>query len=217
MIKKLLLKVKKYLPWILGVVLFISVGAGLFYKQKSIKAAITNIILAEKLRISKSETAYIRVKFKLLGDTSTVIIDQWKDRAEVAESKVDNIQVKSSADIKAIRNQKGELQSRYDTLEFEALKMSDKVSAQSSLILALKGEIGELHVRDNVRLEHIGALEGKLEECQKLLDISIANTASILKKSWLLKLFGNIKIGPGLLMGVDGHPHFGIGALWAIN
>ena len=217
MIKKLLLKVKKYLPWILGVVLFISVGAGLFYKQKSIKAAITNIILAEKLRISKSETAYIRVKFKLLGDTSTVIIDQWKDRAEVAESKVDNIQVKSSADIKAIRNQKGELQSRYDTLEFEALKMSDKVSAQSSLILALKGEIGELHVRDNVRLEHIGALEGKLEECQKLLDISIANTASILKKSWLLKLFGNIKVGPGGGFSIAGNGSVGMYAIWAIN
>ena len=217
MIKKLWPKVKKYLPWILAVILFLSVGAGLFYKQRLIKAELTQAVLIEKARILKSEVEYIRVKFKLLGDTSTVAINQWKDRAEAAESKVDSIQVKSAADIRAIRNQKGELQSRYDVLEFEALKMSDKVSAQSGLILALKGEITELHVRDNVRLEYIGELEGKIGECQRLLNISIANTNSILKKGWLFKLFGNIKIGPGGGFGIDGKGSIGIYVIWAVN
>ena len=217
MIKKLWPKVKKYLPWILAVILFISLAAGLFYQQKFAKAELTQAVLIEKARILETERIAIREKFNLLGKASTIRIDALakqlieKDRASQA------ILVKTAKQIRDLRLTAGTWEDKYNRLEPEALQLTAKVQAQDETIGVLNLTIGELQARDLIRLDHIGALEGKLGECQKLLDISIANTNSILKKGWFWKLFGNIKIGPGVVMGIDGKPSFGVGAVWAVN
>jgi len=95
--------------------------------------------------------------------------------------------------------------------------LTAKVKLQGETIGLLKLTVSEMEGQHNEDIKYIADLETKYEKCQSLLDISIANTASILKKSWLLKLFGNIKVGPGVVMGIDGKPSFGVGAVWAIN
>jgi len=217
MIKKLWLKVKKYLPWILAVVLLISLVTGLLYKQRLDRAALTQAVLIEKARILEADRNAIREKFNLLGKASTIKITVLQKTITEKDSASQLIVVKQANEIKALRFTVGSWEDRYNRLEPEALQLSAKVGALEGVIEPLKQANAELEIRDLIRLEHIGELEGKLGECQNLLKVSIANTNSILKKGWLFKLFGNIKIGPGLLMGVDGHPHFGIGALWAIN
>jgi len=214
---KLLLKVKKYFPWILAVILFISLAAGLFYKQKFAKADITNQILAEKARLLEADRKAIREKFNLLGEVSTIKIMALQKLVTEKDNASQLIVVKQANEIKALRFTAGTWEDKYNRLEPEALQLTAKVQVQDETIGLLKLSIGELNDRDLVRLEYIGALEGKLGECQRLLNISIANTNSILKKSWFWKLFGKIKIGPGGGFGINGKGNVGIYAIWAIN
>ena len=214
---QILLKTKKYLPWILAVILFISIAAGLFYKQRLAKAELTQAVLIEKARLLEADRQAIREKFNLLGQASTDRIDALTKQIIEKDRASQSIIAMKNNEIKALRFTAGTWEEKYNRLEPEALQLTAKVQAQDEIIGVLKLQVGELKARDLIRLEHIGALEGKLEECQRLLNISIANTASILKKSWILKLFGKIKIGPGGGFGIDGKGSMGIYAIWAIN
>ena len=217
MIKKLLLKVKKYSPWILAVILFISLAADLFYKQRLAKAEITQAVLIEKARLLEADRQAIREKFNLLGEVSTIKILILQKLVIEKDQAAQAILVKTAKQIKALRFTAGTWEDKYNRLEPECLQLTAKVAAQDETICVLKLANTELNVRDVIRLEYIGELEGKLGECQTLLDISIKNTASILKKGWLFKLFGNIKIGPGGGFSIDGKGSIGIYAIWAIN
>jgi len=217
MIKKLLLKVKKYSPWILAVILFISLAADLFYKQRLAKAEITQAVLIEKARLLEADRQAIREKFNLLGQASTIKIESLTKQIIEKDRASQSILVKTAKQIRDLRLITGTWESKYGILEGEALQLTAKVKAQDETIGLLHLAMAELNDRDKFRAEHIEALEGKLGECQRLLDISIANTNSILKKGWFWKLFGNIKIGPGGGFSISGHGDIGIYAIWAIN
>jgi len=217
MIKKLWLKVKKYLPWILAVVLLISLVTGLLYKQRLDRAALTQAVLIEKARILEADRNAIREKFNLLGKASTIKITVLQKTITEKDSASQLIVVKQANEIKALRFTVGSWEDRYNRLEPEALQLSAKVGALEGVIEPLKQANAELEIRDLIRLEHIGELEGKLGECQNLLKVSIANTNSILKKGWLFKLFGNIKVGPGGGFSIAGNGSVGMYAIWAIN
>ena len=217
MIKKLWPKVKKYLPWILAVILFLSVGAGLFYKQKFAKAELTNIRLAEEKRILAESYSSDRAERIKKDKAKNVVILSLKQQTIEKDRASQAIVVKQANEIKALRFTVGTWEDRYNLLEPEALQLTAKVKLQGETIGLLKLTVSEMEGQHNDDNNYITELETKFEKCQSLLDISIANTASILKKGWLLKLFGNIKVGPGGGFGIDGKGSVGIYAIWAIN
>ena len=175
-----------------------------FERQRRIKAELTNIELKERARLLELEREAMRKKFLLLGEASTVKIGEWMAKYRSAETKAAGIQVKSAAEIRAIRTQAGELQTRYDVLEIEALRLTDKVAALNLVIEPLRLANAELETRDLTRLAQIEHLQGQLGECQKLLNVSIDNTDSLLKKSWVLKLFDKVCVVAGVSIGIDG-------------
>jgi len=217
MIKKLLLKVKKYSPWILAVILFISLAAGLFYKQKFAKAELTQVRLIEEKRILAESYSSDRAERIKKDKAKNIIILSLKQQTIEKDNASQLIVVKQANEIKALRFTVGSWEDRYNRLEPEALQLTAKVAAQDETIGLLKLTISEMECQHNEDIEYIAGLEMKFVKCQRLLDISIANTASILKKGWLFKLFGNIKIGPGGGFSIDGKGSIGIYAIWAIN
>lgn len=201
----------------LGVIVAAGLVAGALYRFKLTKAELTNIALTEKLRLSDATQAQTQERFDLLGEVSTLKILALERTVAEKDQASQGILTKSATEIRAIRNQKGELQGKYDTLEGAALVLTSKVTVQGDEIGVLKLTVGEMQTRDLIRLQNIKALTGQLDECQVLLAKSIKNTASIIKKGWILKIFDRLKFGPSAMIGSDGKPHFGIGAVLAVN
>lgn len=217
MIKKLWPRVKKCLPWILAVILFISLAAGLFYQQKFAKAELTQVRLIEEKRILAESYSSDRAERIKKDKAKNVVILSLKQQTIEKDRASQAIVVKQANEIKALRFTAGTWEDRYNRLEPECLQLTVKVKLQDETIGLLKLTIGEMEDQHNENVEYIAGLETKFEKCQRLLDISIANTDSILKKSWFWKLFGNIKIGPGGGFSIAGNGDIGIYAIWAIN
>ena len=209
--------IKKYLPWILAVILFISLAAGLLYQQKFAKAKLTNIRLVEEKRILAESYSSDRAERIKKDKAKNIIILSLKQQTIEKDRASQLIVVKQANEIKALRFTAGSWESRYNLLEPECLQLTAKVAVQDETIGLLKLTISEMECQHNEDIEYIAGLEMKFAKCQRLLNISIANTDSILKKGWLFKLFGNIKIGPGGGFSIDGKGSIGIYAILAIN
>lgn len=201
----------------LAIVIVIGLVAGALYRFKLVKAELTNITLAEKLRLSEATQAQTQEKFDLLGEISTLKISALEKTVIEKEQASQAIVVKQASEIKALRFTAGTWEDKYNRLEPECLKLSAKVTAQGDEIGVLKLTIGEMQTRDLIRLQNIKALTCQLDECQDLLAKSIKNTASIIKKGWILKIFDRLKFGPGGGIGSDGKGHIGIFAILAVN
>jgi predicted nucleic acid-binding Zn-ribbon protein len=197
--------------------LAISLVVGNIYQRKLSRAGLINDELKKALQALQTDYKNIREKFNLLGEVSTLKILALNRQIIEKDRAAEVILVKKENEIRALRFTAGTWESKYGTLEGEALRLSAKVTALGAVIEPLKLANAELETRDLTRLANIEAIGKKLEECQKLLGVSIANTDSVIKKGWMLKIFDNVKFGPGLFVGPDGQFRIGIGAVWAIN
>lgn len=180
------------------------IGSNVCYQQKLTKARLTNDVLKERARILEAEREAMRKKFIQLGEVSTARIEQYAKAALDAQTAANGIQVKSVAEIRAIRNQNTTLQAKYDVLEGDAVKLSGKVTALNAVIEPLKLQVDELKERDLVRLSNIDALQKQLADCQKLLKVSIENTDSLLNQPWFFKIFSKLTVVAGVSVGIDG-------------
>lgn len=180
------------------------IGSNVCYQQKLTKARLTNDVLKERARILEAEREAMRKKFIQLGEVSTARIEQYAKAALDAQTAANGIQVKSAAEIRAIRNQNTTLQAKYDVLEGDAVKLSGKVTALNAVIEPLKSQVDELKERDLVRLSNIDALQKQLADCQKLLKVSIENTDSLLNQPWFFKIFSKLTVVAGVSVGIDG-------------
>lgn len=179
-------------------------SGNVLYRQRALKAELLNAALKEKARILEAEKVAIREKFMLLGEVSTIRISALTKDAIEKDRVSQGILVKKESEIKALRLTVGTWEEKYNLLEPECLKLSQKVGSLESVIEPLKLANAELEKRDLVRLANIESLEGKLSECQGLLDKSIANTDSLIKKPWALSLLGKLTVVAGVGVGVDG-------------
>ena len=178
--------------------------AGALYKQKLTQAELTNNALIERAQKLSREKIAIQKKFDLLGKVSTLRISTLQTQITEKDRASQAILTLKSAEIKKLRFTAGSWEEKYNRLEPECLQLSAKVAAQNETIGLLKLTINEMENLDSVRVENINELTGKLTECQSLLDISIKNTKSILRRSWVLKIFDRLSIVAGAGIGADG-------------
>lgn len=204
---------------LIGLVVFVILAGigGALHKQAMTRAALTQAVLIERAQKLSQEREALRVKFDLLGKISTLKILEKEKAAAEAVAEAQKIKVKSAGEIARLRTLSLTWQEKYNLLEPECLKQSDVILGLNYAITLKDSAIEELKSRDLIRLEYIDGLQKQLTECETLLDKSLKNTASILKRPWLWRVFDNVEFGPGLVIGTDGKARIGLAMIYSIK
>ena len=201
----------------IGVIAVIAiVSAGLF-RYRLVQAELTNMTLIEREKLLEQAFKLDRESRIAKDRKRNELLLEYRGKLLVSEKYTESIITKKDGEIKALRFMAGSWEDKYNRIEPECLQLSAKVESQETTIGILHLTVSELELQVKDDREYIDGLELKFKECQRLLDISIANTKSILRKSWVLKLFDKVKFGPVAIIGTDIKSHFGLGIMWAVN